>query len=264
MAEGSAKKQDIKGSYGEGFVIMGGDRIEVSPDGKKVTAYTNDGVETKAASGEPPATRDGAISEGAVPLSRDGGISISADFNRVVMNGATIERAADGHLVISSPGTVIIKPGPANDGLFVPPIASSDVSQLLRAKATHEIGAIESTGEHQSEIYGGIYPADNKPIWFSAAPKLMDHYAAAAWAQGQGGSLPTRKQGDYLTTLKGNVGAFTEIFNRGNSLPAGYFWLAEPTTFDRDLAWCQRLSIGDQIIDYYGRTRELSVLCVRR
>ena len=64
------------------------------------------------------------------------------------------------------------------------------------ATATHEIGAIESTGEHKGEIYGGIYPADNKPIWFSAAPKLMDHYAAAAWAKEQGGSLPTRAQGD--------------------------------------------------------------------
>ena len=53
------------------------------------------------------------------------------------------------------------KPGPANN---------------TASKATHEIGAIESTGEHKGEIYGGIYPADNKPIWFSAAPKLMDHY----------------------------------------------------------------------------------------
>src|SRR5665213_1765669 len=123
MAVESAK-QDVKVSFGKDFVIMGGDRIEVSPDGKKVTVYTNDGVETKAASGA--ATQ---------------GISISADFNTVVLNGATIERAADGHIVISSPGTVITKPGPANDTLFVPPVASSDVSRIL-AKATHEIGAI--------------------------------------------------------------------------------------------------------------------------
>jgi hypothetical protein len=105
-----------------------------------VTAYTNDGVETKAASGV--ATQ---------------GISISADFNTVVLNGATIERAADGHLVISSPGTVITKPGPANDS--------------AAKAATHEIGAIESTGEHKGEIYGGVYPADNKPIWFSGPPR---------------------------------------------------------------------------------------------
>src|ERR1039458_3714714 len=89
--------QDVQVSVGKDFVIMGTDRVEVSPDGKKVTAYTNDGVETKAASGA--ATQ---------------GISISADFNTVVLNGATIERAADGHLVISAHGTVITKPGPAN------------------------------------------------------------------------------------------------------------------------------------------------------
>jgi hypothetical protein len=40
MAEGSAK-QDIQVAVGKDFVIMGTDRVEVSPDGKKVTAYTN-------------------------------------------------------------------------------------------------------------------------------------------------------------------------------------------------------------------------------
>jgi hypothetical protein len=80
-------------------------------------------------------------------------------------------------------------------------------------ETTHEIGAIESTGDHKGEIYADIFPDDNKLIWFLAAPGLMDHYKTAAWALGQGGSLPTRKQGDYLTTLKGKGGAFTEIFN---------------------------------------------------
>jgi hypothetical protein len=235
-AESASAKQDVQVSVGKDFVIMGGDRVEVSPDGKKVTAYTNDGVETKAASGA--ATQ---------------GISISADFNTVVLNGATIERAADGHLVISAPGTVITKPGPANDSA---------------AKAAHEIDDVERDGEHKGEIYGGIwtkeYGGDNKPIWFSAAPKLMDHYKAAAWAEGQGGSLPTRKQGDYLTTLKGKGGAFTEIFNRGGSFPAGYVWLAEPITVNRVNAWCQRLSDGDQYNHLFNRFNELPVLSVRR
>jgi hypothetical protein len=225
-------QQDVRVSVGKDFVIMGTDRVEVSPDGKNVTAYTNDGVETKAASGAAPQ-----------------GISISADFNSVVLNGATIERAADGHLVISTPGTVILaEPGAGR--------------RYSAAKAAHEIGAIESTGEHRGEIYGGILPSDNKPIWFSTAPRVMDHYAAAAWAKEQGGSLPTRKQGDYLTTLKGKGGAFTEIFNRGNSFPAGYVWLAEPTTLDRSHAWCQWLSDGDQSNHYRGN--ELPVLSVRR
>src|ERR1019366_4257894 len=229
MAVESAK-QDIKGSYGEGFVIMGTDRVEVSPDGKKVTAYTNDGVELKDAVASGAATQ---------------GISISADFNTVVLKGITIERAADGHLVFSAPGgTVLYKqPAPANDTV---------------AKSAHEIGDIERDGEHKGEIYGGILPSDQKPIWFSTAPKLMDHYKAAAWAEGQGGSLPTRKQGDFLTTLKGKGGAFTEIFNRGGSFPAGYVWLAEPYANYRVTAWCQRLSDGVQ--DNCTRNNELPVL----
>jgi hypothetical protein len=119
---------------------------------------------------------------------------------------------------------------------------------------------------HKGEIYGGIwtkeYGGDNKPIWFSTAPKLMNHYNAAAWATKQGGALPTRAQGDYLTTLKGKGGAFTELFNRGNSFPAGYVWLAEPSTYLRNYAWCQRLNDGAQ--DCYDRCVGLPVLCVRR
>ena len=210
--------------------ILEGVRVEVSPD-SNVVVYTNKSVQTKPAAGE--ATAKGA--------------HISEDFDTVVLNGATIERAADGHLVISTPGTVITKPAPAND---------------TGAKTAPEIGTIESAGEHKGEIYGGIYPADHKPIWFSTAPKAMDHYKAAAWAEGKGGSLPTTKQGDYLTTLKGKGCAFTELFNRGGSFPAGYVWLAETDTDFRHLAWCQRLSDGDQLFNH--RNYELPVLSVRR
>jgi hypothetical protein len=244
-----ASVQGIEVSVGKDFVIMGGDRVEVSPDGKKVTAYTNDGVETKAASGEVPRAPEGALSKGAVPLSRDGVISISADFNTVVLNGATIQRAADGHLVISSSGTVITKPGPASDS-------------ASRAKSAPEIGDAEGNGDHKGEIYGGIYPADNKPIWFLTAPKSMDHFNAASWANEQGGALPTRKQGDYLTTLKGKGDAFIELFNRGGSFPAGYVWLAEPGTNNRLNAWCQRLSDGVQL--NASRNDELPVLACFR
>jgi len=146
--------------------------------------------------------------------------------------------------------------GPANDSAL--------------EKATHEIGAIESAGEHKGEIYGGLwskeYGGDNKPIWFLAASdKLLQHHAAADWAEKQGGALPTTKQRDYLTTLKGKGGAFTEIFNRGNSFPAGYVWLAEPSPYHSNPAWCQRLSDGDQ--NFNGLSLQgaaLPVLCVVR
>ena len=135
-------------------------------------------------------------------------ISLGDGFGEVAVkaNGIRIELHADGSVDAYTAGAVMVHPA-ANDGLFVPPIASSDSSQLLRAKAALEIGAIESTGDHKGEIYGGTLPSDNKPIWFSAAPKLMDHYKAAIWAEEQDGSLPTRKQGDYLTTLNGKGGA---------------------------------------------------------
>ena len=130
-------KQDVQVSVGKDFVIIGGDRVEVSPDGTNVPADAKNGFEVKAASGAatarpredassqtsiPPCGGWGATSEEVVPRSRDGGISISADFNTVVLNGVTIERAADGHLVISAPGGIVKQAAPANDGLFVPPI----------------------------------------------------------------------------------------------------------------------------------------------
>jgi len=134
-----------------------------------------------------------------------------------------------------------------------------------KTKPASQIGDIEREGDHKGEIYGGIwskdYGGDNRPIWFLVAPKVMDHYKAAAWAEGQGVSLPTRKQGEYLTTLKGKGGAFTEIVNRGNSYPAGFVWLAEPTD-DGGGAWCQRFSNGNQYDS--SRSYPLPILFVRR
>ncbi len=128
-----------------------------------------------------------------------------------------------------------------------------------------EIGAIESVGQHKGEIYGGIwteeYDGDNKPIWFSIAPRLMDHYAAAAWAKEQGGALPTKRQGFYLSTIKDKGGAFTELFDRGEELPDGCVWLAEPDSLQQN-AWCQSVSDIGQYIT--SRKIELPVLSVRR
>jgi hypothetical protein len=168
-------------------------------------------------------------------------ISIGEDFNTIALNGVTIGRTADGHLFVSTPGTVITKPGPAN------------------------VGDVEPDGDNKGEIYGGIWSkeagGDNKPIWFSAAPELMTHFGAAAWAEWQGGSLPTRRQGDYLDTIK-DQGAFKTLFNRSGSFPAGYVWLAESTINLGNPAWCQRLSDGAQNLRF--RDYELPVLCVRR
>ena len=184
-------------------------------------------------------------------------ISLGEGFGEVALkvNGATVEVHADGSVAAHTAGDV--------DAWTNASVRVHAAANDTAAKAALEIGAVALAGDHKGEIYGGILPSDNKPIWFSAAPKLMDHYDAAAWAQGQGGSLPTRKQGDYLTTLKGKGGAFTELFNRGTSFPAGYVWLAEPYTNNRFNAWCQRLSDGNQG-NYGDWSLELPVLCCVR
>ena len=43
--------------------------------------------------------------------------------------------------------------------------------------AANDTAAIESTGEHKGEIYGGIFP-DGKPGWILEEPKPMTHYDA--------------------------------------------------------------------------------------
>jgi hypothetical protein len=96
------------------------------------------------------------------------------DYGEVVVraNGATVRTHADG----------LFDAVPAND--------------IARSATTLQIGDVERDSDHQGEIYGGIYPPDHKPISFSPlAPKMMDHYAAAAWAKEQGDALPTRAAG---------------------------------------------------------------------
>ena len=140
------------------------------------------------------------------------------------------------------------KPAPAND---------------TATRTTPEIGAIESTGEHKGEIYGGIFPADNKPIWILEEPEPMTHYDAVEL---KGRALPTSKEGKYIDTIKDN-GTLKDIFARhsDSSSSAGYFWLAEHGSSD---ARFQQFSDGRQINNHYdnydGRTACLSVLSVRR
>jgi hypothetical protein len=93
---------------------------------------------------------------------------------------------------------------------------------------------------------------------------LMDHYAAAAWATAQGGSLPTSKQGEYLTTLK-DEGIFKDLFNRVASMhTTGYMWLAveEPFTDSHHFAWCQNLS-GGWRDDHYRKDYLPVLACFR-
>jgi hypothetical protein len=67
--------------------------------------YTNKGVQVK-----PATTATAAAEDEKFIISK-----VSKDFNTVAMYGATVERAADGSLIVSTNGTVKVKPAPAND-----------------------------------------------------------------------------------------------------------------------------------------------------
>jgi hypothetical protein len=122
-----------------------------------------------------------------------------------------------------------------------------------------EIGAIESTGEHKGEIYGGIFP-DGRPGWILEEPKRLTHYDAVEL---KGRALPTREEGKYIDTIK-DKGALKDIFARhsDSSSSAGFFWLAEHSNLT-SLARYQQFSDGSQGY-YYGRNVHLPVLSVFR
>lgn len=223
--------QDIQVSFGRDFVIMGTDMVEVSPDGKKVTAYTNDGVETKAATAATPAQ----------------GISISADFNTVVLNGATIERAADGHLVISAPGTVVTKPGPANGS--------------AKAKTAPEIGDEMEDGT----IYAGISPDTSKPMY--ATPKDAPGTYTFNQASSYANNLNAHGHHDFRVPSKGELNVLCQNRDKGslkgtfNVIGSDAGWYRSSSPYRDVSAWEQRFSDGHQ--DTNHRSHDLSLRCVR-
>jgi hypothetical protein len=236
-------------SVGKDFVILGGDRIEVSPDGKKVTAYTNDGVETKAAKPAPvPEAGCAGYAKQWIDEAPPQGISISWDFNTVVLNGATIERAADGHLVISTPGTVITKPGPANG------------NNIRGGEAALQIGDKMPAGhKHAGWIYAGISRTTHEP--FYVAPKdsgVFQWKEAMAFAAKDGSRVPSKEELDQIHEAR-NQGALRGTFNVTGSYPAGWYWSS--SQLFNDFAWAQRFSAGDQYYDYNGNASSLR--CVR-
>jgi hypothetical protein len=136
------------------------------------------------------------------------------------------------------------------------------VMAVESARQDVQVGDIEREGDHKGEIYGGIFPGDDKPIWISEEPDPMTHYDAIEL---NGRALPTSEQGRYIESIKGR-GALKDIFARhSDGPPSGrYFWLAE---HDYNDARYQKFSDGSQINDNHGhssRYYHLPVLCVVR
>src|SRR5438105_15388470 len=82
------KKVLISVSQDSSTVSIGDSAIEVSANGKKIIAFTNGRIELKAPTAAAATPNDGTK------------VSISADFNTVVLNGVTTQRATGDCLVI--------------------------------------------------------------------------------------------------------------------------------------------------------------------
>lgn len=176
-------------------------------------------------------------------------LNLVGDFTAVVrLGGITIEIKPDGSV---SRNGVALAPLPA-DG------AANDAKPVGDARIVGK-PAPQGDADHAGFYYAGRDKEGD--LWVKPAPKMMNHFEAAAWAKEQGGALPTRAQGKHLDTVK-NEGDFTTLFNKSGSFPAGFVWLAEPHAYLTSNAWCQRLSVGYQ--NYGLRVNDLPVLCVRR
>ena len=215
-------KQDIQISVGTDLstVVIGGAKVEVASDGKKVTAYTNEGVETKA------------VATGAV-ATEGTHISINKEFNAVVLNGVTIEQSADGHLVISAPGgTVITKPAPAND---------------TANPAVPKIGDVMPAGHKNAGwVYVGISKTTNEP--FYAADKdsgVFKWNAAMKFAAQQNARVPSDEELNQLFEAK-DKGALKGTFNVSGSRPAGWYCSSTEGRDRAVYAWDQRFDDGNR------------------
>jgi hypothetical protein len=226
---------------GIGAVTINGTKVaEISPEGNVIT-FTDKGAQLAkpAAAADASAKKEGTS------------IDIGKDFNTVAMYGATVEVAADGKLIVSTNGTVTVKPAAAND------------TAIAAAKAALEVGDRMEDGT----IFAGISPNTGKQMFALAADasltmtfnKAKEYAAEAADAKGNKSfRVPTKEELNVLFQNR-EKGALKGTFNLTGSSPAGYYWSSTP--YDGNSAWDQRFSSGDQ--NNFYRIYDSSVRCVR-
>ncbi len=165
------------------------------------------------------------------------GISISADFNRVVLNGVTIERDADGHLVISAPGGIVEQAAPANDS-------------GAKGKTSPQIGDLDDGG-----VYVGLSEENGRPLHAALADlpdwKTYEESLAAAEqlkALHPTAHVPTPKELDKNLFENRNTGHLKGTFNTSGSDPGSvYRSSASDTVGNARVQW---FDIGNQNYDY--------------
>ena len=159
-------------------------------------------------------------------------INVSKGFNMVVLNGVTIQQAADGHLVITAPGTVFMKSAAANE-------SEPQVGDRM-ADGTVYAGISPDTGEKM------FTTPDDAPLTMKWKQAMQ--YAAKLDAHGhQDWRVPTKGELKVLWENR-DKGALKGTFNVTGSDPAGWYWSS--TEGDKDEAWQQRFSDGDQGWNY--------------
>jgi len=168
-----AAQFSINPETGSVTATIGDAKVEVSADGKTVTAYSKNGIVQEISA--------------AAPVSKEGAqISLSKDFNTAVVNGVTLRQSADGCLIIAAaPGTVIVsKPVPANDSgkpvpaekASVPPVASVPPAPITPAPAkpapAKKTALVIGEQTADGSVYGGLTPDGKKQIF--VMPKDLD------------------------------------------------------------------------------------------
>ncbi len=216
-------------------------RVEVSADGKKVTAYTDAGVEARGA------TPDDDAAHGT-------NINISSDFNKFVLNGVCIERAADGHLVVTAAAvTVVHKQAAAND-------ANWDAPAKEKAKTAEKPLRVGQMMEDGTK-FTGMSPDTGKPMFVAPAdePATLSFNAAAARAAeksketGKEYRIPSQAELNAIFNNRAALGGFND-----NLAP----WYWSSTSSIGAGKQCQSFRDGSQ--GYDAVTGRLSVRLVRR
>lgn len=221
-------------------LLLGNAKVEVSADGKKVTAYTDAGVEAK--------------SPAAVQLAAEGTkISISSDFNTVVLNGVCIEQAADGHLVITAAGvTVVQKQAAANDADWSGPAKEKETPATKKLK----IGQVMEDGTK----FAGMSPDTGKPMYVAPADEsatLSFNVAAERAVEksketGKEYRIPSKAELNAIFNNRATLGGFNDTL-------AHWYWSS--TSSAGCGMQCQSFRDGAQAYD--AVTGRLSVRLVR-
>lgn len=151
---------------------------------------------------------------------------VSADGKPIISDGVTIERAADGHLVISAPvGTVLVEQqNPAN---------------VSKSEKAFEVGGVTEDGW----VYVGVAKGQNVFAKNSSAVKNWEE--AMDFAEGQNVHLGSDAELELLQNNIINKGLLKDAFDTSSSFSSGWVWGSDVYPPHPDInARAQRLSDG--------------------